>query len=104
MNDYMRDHLGFREDEIPVIRERYFMQYGTTLRGLQANHKVDTAHYLAYVHDVQLESYLRPNPVQQAVIAGLKTRNLIFTNADASHARRVLLKDRRPELYAQWLT
>lgn len=90
MNDYMRDHLGFPEADIPAIRERYFMQYGTTLRGLQANHAVDTAHYLAYVHNVQLESFLKPDPVQRAVIAGLKTRNLIFTNADASHAGRVL--------------
>jgi putative hydrolase of the HAD superfamily len=90
MNDYMRDHLGLREAEIPALRERYFTQYGTTLRGLQANHKVDTAHYLAYVHDIQLDRYLTPDPIQRAVIAGLKTRNVIFTNADASHARRVL--------------
>ena len=90
MNDYMRDHLGFPEAEIPATRERYFMEYGTTLRGLQANHPIDTEHYLAYVHDVPLEQYIRPDPAQRAVIAGLGTRNLIFTNADASHARRVL--------------
>jgi putative hydrolase of the HAD superfamily len=90
MNDYMREHMGFPEKEIPGIREKYFMQYGTTLRGLQANHQVDTAHYLAYVHDIRLGDYLTPDPVKRSVIASLGTQNLIFTNADASHARRVL--------------
>ena len=90
MNDYMRERLGFPEAEIPALRERYFMQYGTTLRGLQANHRIDTTDYLAYVHDVRLEDYLTPDPLQRSVIASLGTRNLIFTNADAAHARRVL--------------
>lgn len=90
MNDYMRERLGFPESEIPALRERYFMQYGTTLRGLQANHRIDTTDYLAYVHDVRLEDYLTPDPLQRSVIASLGTRNLIFTNADAAHARRVL--------------
>ena len=90
MHDYMCAHLGIPENEIPGLREKYFMQYGTTLRGLQANHQIDTADYLAYVHDVPLGDYLIPDPVQRSVIASLGTRNLIFTNADASHARRVL--------------
>ena len=64
--------------------------YGTTLRGLQERHKVDTEEYLAYVHDVPLSQYLTPNPVVRQMIASMPTRNLIFTNADASHARRVL--------------
>ncbi len=90
MHEYIRDNFGFPEEEIPGLREKYFMQYGTTLRGLQANHPVNTADYLAYVHDVPLRDFLTPNPLQRSVIASLGTRNLIFTNADASHARRVL--------------
>ena len=37
-----------------------------------------------------LSRFLTPNPVIRKVIASLPTRNLIFTNADANHARRVL--------------
>jgi putative hydrolase of the HAD superfamily len=33
---------------------------------------------------------LKPNPIVRDVIAALPTRNLIFTNADVLHARRVL--------------
>jgi putative hydrolase of the HAD superfamily len=42
------------------------------------------------VHDVPLKDYLTPDPIVRQVIASLPTRNLIFTNADANHAWRVL--------------
>ena len=90
MNIYMRDRMGFDPAEIPKIREKYFLEYGTTLRGLQANHDIDVQDYLAFVHDLPLSDYIQPNPELCEVIASLGTRNLIFTNADAAHARRVL--------------
>ena len=90
MNIYMRDHMGFAPAEIPHLREKYFKEYGTTLRGLQANHKMDVGDYLAFVHDLPLQNYLTPNPTLRSVIASLPTRNLIFTNADVNHAKRVL--------------
>lgn len=90
MNRYMIERLGIPAQDVPILRERYFRQYGTTLRGLQANHKIDVEDYLAYVHDVRLTDYIHPDPVQQAVLAALPTRNIIFTNADANHVGRVL--------------
>jgi len=90
MNLFMRERLCLLEEDIPVLREQYFKTYGTTLRGLQQHHAVDTADYLAYVHDLPLKDYLTPNPVLRDILASLPTRNLIFTNADVPHARRVL--------------
>jgi len=90
MNLYMIERLGIPESEVPFLREQYFKMYGTTLRGLEERHNVDKADFLAFVHDLPLQSYLTPNPTVREVIASLPTRNLIFTNADVSHARRVL--------------
>ncbi len=90
MTMYMRERLLIPEADVPALREQYFKMYGTTLRGLQERHNVNTEEYLAYVHDVPLQDYLMPNPVLREVLASLPTRNLIFTNADAGHARRVL--------------
>ena len=90
MNDYMRERLHIPQEDIPRLREQYYMEYGTTLRGLQANHKVDVDDFLAYVHDLPLSDFLTPNPDLPLILASLKTRNLIFTNADTAHARRVL--------------
>lgn len=90
MNIYMRERMGFSEAEIPTLREKYYLQYGTTLRGLQANHVIDVPDFLAFVHDLPLGDYLKPDPLLHEIIASLGTRNLIFTNADQAHARRVL--------------
>lgn len=90
MNLYMRNHMGIAEEDIPTLREKYFREYGTTLRGLQANHNIAADEFLAFVHDLPLRDYLTPDPTLRSVIASLPTRNLIFTNADSTHARRVL--------------
>jgi putative hydrolase of the HAD superfamily len=90
MNRYMVERLGIAPEVVPRLREGYFRKYGTTLRGLEANHAIDVQDYLAYVHDVRLADYIRPDEAQQTVLAALPTHNLIFTNADAKHARRVL--------------
>lgn len=90
MNDYMRERLQIPENDIARLREKYYMQYGTTTRGLQEHHNIDTEDFLAYVHDLPLQNYLAPNLTQRAVIASLPTLNVIFTNADIPHARRVL--------------
>jgi putative hydrolase of the HAD superfamily len=90
MNDYMHERMNIPADEIPALREKYYLQYGTTLHGLQKHHQIDVDDYLAYVHDLPLGNYLTPDPAQRSVIASLPTRNLIFTNADIHHAERVL--------------
>ena len=90
MNEFMRERMNIPVDEIPALREKYYLQYGTTLKGLEKHHNINVEDFLAYVHDLPLVNYLTPNPTQREVIASLPTRNLIFTNADIPHAERVL--------------
>ena len=90
MNEFMRDRMNIPTDEIPALREKYYMQYGTTLKGLEKHHQINVDDFLAYVHDLPLGSYLTPDPAQREILASLPTRNLIFTNADSAHADRVL--------------
>jgi putative hydrolase of the HAD superfamily len=90
MGLYMLERLGLPEDQVHVLRKRYFETYGTTLRGLQIHHHVDAEDYLAFVHDLPLKDYLQPAPELRAILLSLKQRCWIFTNADSDHARRVL--------------
>ena len=99
MTLYMQERLGIPEKDVPHLREQYFKMYGTTLRGLQERHNVDKDDYLAFVHDLPLVDYLKPDPTLRKVIASLPTRNLIFTNADAHHARRVLTALKLDDLF-----
>lgn len=71
-------------------QHQLFLRYGTTMRGLQAEYAVDEDEYLAFVHDVPLDQYLKADPDLARVLRRYPQRKLIFTNADAAHARRVL--------------
>ena len=87
---YMQERLNIPAGEMQALRRKYFEQYGTTLRGLQANYNIDVPDFLAYVHDLPLREYIQPNPALHAVLRDLPVKKLIFTNADIHHARRVL--------------
>ena len=90
MSDYMREQMNIPEADIPQLRETYYREYGTTLRGLQAHYTIDEEDFLTYVHDLPLKDYLTPDPNLHSIIGSLPTRNIIFTNADKAHAERVL--------------
>lgn len=90
MTGYMYDRLDLPPEQVPALRRAYFENYGTTLRGLQIHHDVDADDYLAYVHDLPLETYLQPDPELGALLRRLPQDKWIFTNADSDHARRVL--------------
>ncbi len=90
INLYLSERMGFPRDQVQEIREKYFREFGTTLRGLQANHQVDMDDYLAFVHDVPLQNFIQPNPALRAALEAIPARKFIFTNADNNHARRVM--------------
>jgi len=90
INIFMHERMGFPPEQINGLRERFFREYGTTLRGLQSNYKVDIEEYLSFVHNIPLNKYLQPDPGLRSVIETLPARKYIFTNADSAHANRVL--------------
>jgi putative hydrolase of the HAD superfamily len=90
MSQYMVEKLGLPEEEVSVLRRKYYITYGTTLRGLQTHYDVDADDYLDYVHDINLQEYLRPLPGLREMVISLPQTRWIFTNADAKHATRVL--------------
>ncbi len=88
---YMIQKLGFNPAEVEEIRQRYYVQYGTSLRGLMVEHGVDPEDYLQFVHDVHLEWYLSPNNQRlREVLSRIPLEKVIFTNASREHATNVL--------------
>jgi putative hydrolase of the HAD superfamily len=84
--------LNLPVSEASTVRRGLFYQYGTTLRGLQAMYQVDVEEYLNFVHDVPLDDYIGPDPALKTTLMAYPQQKVIFTNADRSHARRVLAK------------
>lgn len=83
--------LGLPLDQARVVQKDYLRKYGTTLRGLMVEHKVDAKEYLDYVHDLDL-SPLAANPALDAALTRLPGRKLVFTNGTLAHADRILAK------------
>ena len=90
INLYLHARMGFPAEEIPGIRHRFFVEHGTTLRGLQIHYEVDPVDYLNFVHDLPLEAYLSPDPALRQMLLSIPHRRWVFTNADAAHANRVM--------------
>jgi len=90
IDQYMREQMELPEAEIPKLREFYFRNYGTTLRGLQIHYGIEARDYLNYVHDLPLHQYLTPDPALRAMLLSLPTDRWIFTNSDHAHAERVM--------------
>ena len=90
INDFIREHTGKTPAEIPAIRDTYYRQYGTTLAGLQANYSIDPYAYLDYIHDIDITKYITPDPILREMLMSLPQPKWIFTNANSSHASRVL--------------
>ena len=73
------------------LQKGYFREYGTTLRGLMLKHDMDPAPFLDYVHDIDL-SPIAPSDALESALGRLPGRKLVFTNADAPYAKRVMAR------------
>jgi len=74
-----------------ALQKRYFLEYGTTLRGLMHHHGVEPRAFLDFVHDIDL-TVIAADAALDAALAALPGRKLIFTNGDAPYAERVLTR------------
>jgi putative hydrolase of the HAD superfamily len=88
---YVRRETGLEEAEAFALQKRYLHEHGATLAGLMANEGVDPYVFLDEVHDVSLET-VEPDVRLAGALARLPGRRLVFTNASAGHAERVLVK------------
>lgn len=87
---FMVTRLDMNEEDAQVLRAHYLSEYGTTLNGLRANHAVDPDDYMEYVHDVPIHDHIEPAPHLRQMLASIRIKKIIFTNAHDSHVKRVL--------------
>jgi len=90
INQFMIEEMNFPPEVVPTLRHRLWQQYGTTLRGLQQEYRVDSDNYLRYVHNVPVESIIQPDQKLSCILEDLPQRKFVFTNADINHAQRIL--------------
>jgi len=88
IHDYVANLLNLSREDARVIQKDYYQRYGTTLRGLMQEHRIDPDEFLAYVHDID-HSVVKPDPRLAAAIAKLPGRRFILTNGSRAHAEKV---------------
>ena len=71
------------------MQKDYYKRYGTTMRGLMAEHGLKPDDFLEFVHQID-HSPLLPNPTLGAAIEALPGRKLILTNGTRKHADAVM--------------
>ncbi|WP_054006937.1 pyrimidine 5'-nucleotidase [Cypionkella psychrotolerans] len=89
MTAWVMNALGVGKTEADRLRQHYWDSYGTTLAGLMREHDIDPAPYLQDVHDIDF-TVLPADPDLAARIRALPGRRIVYTNACAPYAHRVL--------------
>lgn len=83
--------LGVDADEARRVQKSFFHSHGMTLKGLMDAHGVCPHAFLDFVHDIDLD-VLEADRALVEGMARLPGRKLVFTNADAPYAQRVLTR------------
>ena len=86
---YVSDFLKVPKDEAFRLQKDYYKRYGTTMRGMMAEHGMKRDDYLEFVHEID-HSPLVPNPALGAALERLPGRKLILTNGTRKHAEAVM--------------
>ena len=91
INLYLVNRLQLSEADAKVLRQRYFQQYGTALRGLMVERSdANPEDYLHFVHDIPLTKYIGQQPALAAMLRSIDLPKVIFTNSTLEHSQKVL--------------
>ena len=89
MGRFIARQLGISNRAARTMQKAYFHAHGTTLRGLMLNHGIEPGDFLSYVHDIDVSVLPADHRLDRA-LERIGGRKLVFTNASAAHATRVL--------------
>ena len=91
MKSFIAKDLNVSLDEAFKIQKKYFVNNGTTLRGLMLYHNVQPEEFLNYVHKIDLTS-IKKNEELRDELKKYNGKKIIFTNGSDEHAKKVLKK------------
>ena len=89
MGAYIQRLLDCDPIEARRVQKHHFHTHGTTLAGLMKEHGVDPNDFLGDVHAIPLDR-IQCDESLASSLERLPGRKFVFTNGDATYARRVL--------------
>ena len=91
ITDFIARALGLDPVTARAKQKQYYLEHGTSLRGMMIHHGMDPADFLDYVHDIDVTP-VPPSPLLAASLRALPGRKLVFTNGSVRHAENVLAR------------
>ena len=91
MKSFISKNLKVSLEEAYTIQKKYFINHGTTLRGLMLYHNIQPELFLNYVHDIDI-SNIKKNNLLSNQLKNYKGKKIIFTNGSYNHANNILKK------------
>ena len=91
INAYLKKYYGVDDAGADEMRRRFWLRYGTTLRGLMRHHGEDPRRFLAETHVFPelAEMVVRENALRHALLRLAGTK-LVFSNAPRAYVQGVL--------------
>jgi len=86
---FVSDFLKVSPEDAFKVQKDFYKRYGTTMRGLMAEHNMKPDDFLEFVHEID-HSPLIPNPTLGDALERLPGRKLILTNGTRKHAEAVM--------------
>jgi putative hydrolase of the HAD superfamily len=90
IREFIAAELEMDSERAESLRLHYLKKYGTSMQGLILDHKIDPEAYLTYVHQIDVAGRIRTDGDLRRFLEKVDARRVIFTNATAEHANRVL--------------
>jgi putative hydrolase of the HAD superfamily len=88
---FIAQTLNVSAQRAKEVRSEWREKYGTALRAMmEENVPFDREHFFNFVHDINLDGVLYPDPAVRQMLLGLPLRRAVLTNANVEHARRIL--------------
>ena len=88
MTCFIQKEFQLEEEAARDLQRRMFRKYGTTMRGLMTEHKIDPEKFLQFVHDIDVSDMSTDIELAE-LLSKLPGRRLIYTNGSVAHAKRI---------------
>lgn len=86
---FIMNFLNVDDNEARRLQKAFYVQHGTTLSGLMAEHGVEPEAFLSYVHEIDV-SVVEPHEKLGYAIRSLPGTKTVFTNGSVRHATNVI--------------
>lgn len=91
ISEYLIHKIGIAPEQAQELRQHFRGTYGTALRGLiEEGYQFDIEDYFQYVHDVELNGRIDPDPKLREMLLNIPLRRAVLTNSNIEHAERIL--------------